>query len=84
MNKTTNMYENVINPFRIICLHFYTTLNLSTGNKVKSIFYRVNKNGRGICVQFPLSLLKTIMQKLKNLFGLVRILPHNIVKHAPN
>jgi len=61
-----NMYENKINLFRIICLHFYTTLNLYAGNKVKSIFYRVNKNGRGICVQFPLLLLKTIIQKLKN------------------
>lgn len=65
MNKRANMYENEMNPFRIILVHFYTTVNLSAGNKVKSIFYRVNKNGRGICVEFPLLLLKTIMHKLK-------------------
>jgi len=32
------MYENEINPFRIICLHLYTTLNLSAGNKVKKVY----------------------------------------------
>ena len=40
MNKKANMYENEINLFRIIWLHFDTTMNLSAGNKVKSLLYK--------------------------------------------